>query len=152
MEDQSQENVADCVLKFLWQGSVKSLLDIEMMCSVDAIISIVKPKNLHSFRTTKPHLIIPVQDGDEELFEWFEIAFNFLDEFRRSGRSVLVHCMAGHSRSSALIIAYMMERLDFISYEQALAALRVMRPSVILQPNYERRLQKLGTIVMGLKA
>jgi protein-tyrosine phosphatase len=42
---------------------------------------------------------------------------------------VLVHCMAGISRSSAVIIAYMMRRLS-VSLENALAYVKAKRPKI----------------------
>ena len=46
--------------------------------------------------------------------------------------NVLVHCMAGVSRSSTITLAYMMKHLDY-KLDHALALLRVRRP--IASPN-----------------
>ncbi len=135
---------ADRVLKQIWQGSVEALLDYEVMSQVDAVISIVKPKHVERFSINKPSLLIPVRDGDEELFDWFPTAFAFMKRILAEGKTLLVHCMAGRSRSSTLIIGYMLQELGlFVSYEQALATLRAVRPSIALMPNYERRLKQI---------
>lgn len=141
MSDESV-NTADLVLKRIWQGSVEALLDPEVMSIVGAVVSVVKPKHVERFKVDLDHLLIPVRDGDEALFDHFERAFNFIEARLAEGKNVLVHCMAGRSRSSALLIAYMLDRLEFVSYDQALAALRAVRPSIALMPNYEAFLRK----------
>lgn len=60
------------------------------------------------------------------------IAVRYIVDSIRERRPVLVHCMAGISRSAAIVIAYLMatEQLDF---DAALAKLREKRP--IVNPN-----------------
>ena len=139
-----EANVADLVLKRIWQGSVEALLDPDLMRQVDAVISIVKPKHLASFHLSIHHLVIPVRDGDDTIFEWFDIAFDFMERALKEGKTLLIHCMAGRSRSSTILIGYMLTKLEFVSYDQALAALHAVRPSIALMPSYEKRLRELA--------
>ncbi|KAH8853707.1 Dual specificity protein phosphatase 10 [Schistosoma japonicum] len=44
----------------------------------------------------------------QDLRSYFTTAFQFIEDARCSGKTVLVHCQAGVSRSPALIIAYLM--------------------------------------------
>ena len=54
-------------------------------------------------------LTFPAQDHwSQDLVQYFDQAFDFIDETRRKGETVLVHCMAGISRSAAITIAYVM--------------------------------------------
>ncbi len=46
---------------------------------------------------------------DYDISVHFEECFKFIDEHRKNGRGVLVHCIAGISRSSTVIIAYLMK-------------------------------------------
>ncbi len=52
-----------------------------------------------------------VMIGDKrsaDLKEHFMDCFKFIDEFLDQGLNVLVHCMAGASRSATVVIAYLM--------------------------------------------
>ncbi|CAI2723406.1 unnamed protein product [Schistosoma spindalis] len=52
---------------------------------------------------------LPANDShSQDLRSYFASAFQFIEEARCSGKTVLVHCQAGVSRSPALIIAYLM--------------------------------------------
>mmetsp|Transcript_15564 Transcript_15564/g.28254 ORF Transcript_15564/g.28254 Transcript_15564/m.28254 type:complete len:176 (-) Transcript_15564:15-542(-) len=57
----------------------------------------------------------------------FEECFNFINEARHAGGKVLVHCLAGISRSVTIIIAYVMATLS-LSYLRALEYVKARRP------------------------
>uniref|UniRef100_A0A914RA82 protein-tyrosine-phosphatase n=1 Tax=Parascaris equorum TaxID=6256 RepID=A0A914RA82_PAREQ len=62
---------------------------------------------------------IPVNDSyQEKLLPHFEEAFKFLDKVSQRGSVVLIHCLAGISRSPTLAIAYIMRQNKWTS-EQA---------------------------------
>jgi len=59
------------------------------------------------------------------------------------GDRVLVHCLAGRSRSAAVAIAYLMLTYR-IEYDDALQRLRRVRASVQPNPRFEADLRRLG--------
>lgn len=64
--------------------------------------------------------------------DWLREQVEFIDEQRRAGRPVFVHCVAGISRSSLVTTAYLMWR-DRCTRDEALARIRTRRP--IAEPN-----------------
>mmetsp|Transcript_22868 Transcript_22868/g.39172 ORF Transcript_22868/g.39172 Transcript_22868/m.39172 type:complete len:155 (-) Transcript_22868:498-962(-) len=75
------------------------------------------------------HKFISIRDDiDENIGQYFEDCFEFIDQGRRAG-GVLIHCLAGRSRSATICIAYLM-RMSSLSYEQALQKVQVARPLV----------------------
>jgi hypothetical protein len=65
--------------------------------------------------------------------EWLRAQVDFIDQQRRAGRTVFVHCDAGVSRSAMVSAAYFMWR-DHLSRDQALAYLRTARPRIYPNP------------------
>ena len=44
-----------------------------------------------------------------DLSQHFQSTFEFIEEARAANAKVLVHCVAGASRSAAIVIAYLMQ-------------------------------------------
>lgn len=81
-----------------------------------------------------------INDGYEvELLDmWF--AINTIAEAVKSGGKILVHCHAGISRSTSLVIAYFMT--CGLSWDEALKTVRQSRVHAMPHPNIERSIKK----------
>lgn len=66
------------------------------------------------------------------------------DVLREENTRVLVHCAAGVSRSSSIVIAHLLLNEEYASYDEALQAVRAVRP--VVQPNtlFEHILRQLA--------
>ncbi|XP_057956801.1 dual specificity protein phosphatase 1 isoform X2 [Malania oleifera] len=64
---------------------------------------------------------------DTDLMQYFEECFNFIDEAKRLGGGVLVHCFVGRSRSVTIVIAYLMKKHG-MNLSQALEYVKSRRP------------------------
>ncbi|KAF9579834.1 dual specificity phosphatase 12 [Lunasporangiospora selenospora] len=83
--------------------------------------------------------LITVPDLDEtNLIKHFAATYKFIQEAIDNGKKVLVHCMAGASRSVTIVCAYLMKTKQ-ISTEEAIALVRELRP--IADPNNGFRAQ-----------
>jgi len=84
-------------------------------------------------------LLLDRASGVEQSYEqlnaeqWFEKTFTLIDKSLIEGSNVLVHCVVGRSRSSTIVIAYLISRFD-VSYEVAREYVKGCRPCV--EPNY----------------
>ena len=93
------------------------------------------------------YLTIPMRDSVKQSIEDdFGKATKFIDEGLREGRNVLVHCFYGKSRSTSMVLAYLI-LFRRMTYEQALSMVKESRP--LAQPNerFERELRFLSDTV-----
>ncbi|XP_034754048.1 dual specificity protein phosphatase 19-like [Etheostoma cragini] len=65
---------------------------------------------------------------------------SFIDQAREQDGVVLVHCNAGVSRSSSVVIGYLMLR-EGLSFDDAYSQVKVARPSIRPNPGFYQQLQ-----------
>ncbi|KAK7292385.1 hypothetical protein RIF29_08163 [Crotalaria pallida] len=87
--------------------------------------------------------IINVSDrSDVDIKQYFDECFDFIDEAKRHGGSVLVHCYAGKSRSVTIIVAYLMKTRG-MSLSEALQHVQSIRSVAAPNPGFICQLQDL---------
>ena len=74
--------------------------------------------------------------------QYLKDAVEFIDIELKIGRNVLVHCAAGISRSSSIVVAYLMAKYS-LTYEEALARVKKGRPCACPNIGFERQLRSL---------
>lgn len=105
---------------------------------IRAVVTSARQANLHYDRSIVPyHLIVNADDtSDFNLLQYFDQTVNFVRQSLMS-TSVLIHCMAGISRSATLTIAYLMVERG-MSLDSALSYVRQCRPFVIFSSNSDQ--------------
>lgn len=99
------------------------------------------PKRIH-------YKIVEVTDEDHTpLLPHFDECVEFIQRAISEGGSVLVHCLAGVSRSASVVAAYLM-KVEEMALNEALKHIRQKRPLVSPNPGFMRQLEEYG---QGLK-
>jgi len=75
----------------------------------------------------------------ESLNTHLQEALKFIDEAKSSSSKVLVHCAMGISRSSSVVIAYIMRERGF-TFEQAKAFVKSQRSCIQPNPGFSKQL------------
>ncbi|KAK8774984.1 uncharacterized protein LOC144104377 [Amblyomma americanum] len=124
------------ILPFLFLGSQRDAQDSELLAAhnicYELNVSTSCPKP--DFIPDSHFLRIPVNDSHaDKLRPHFARACRFLDKVRESSGCVLVHCLAGVSRSPTVAIAYVMRHLG-LSSDDAYRYVKAKRPSI--SPNF----------------
>ena len=71
--------------------------------------------------------------------------FSFIDEAVKNNGKVLVHCMAGISRSSSIVIGYLMKSNN-MSFEEALEHVKKQRPATNPNSGFRDQLQRYSPL------
>jgi dual specificity phosphatase 12 len=81
----------------------------------------------------------------QNIIQYFDETFDFIHHILEGEGRVLVHCVAGVSRSATIITAYLM-RLKGLRYKAALAMLKRVRPFVTPNDGFLEQLRLYQTM------
>mmetsp|Transcript_15724 Transcript_15724/g.61417 ORF Transcript_15724/g.61417 Transcript_15724/m.61417 type:complete len:259 (+) Transcript_15724:1-777(+) len=84
------------------------------------------------------HTIEDMVEPDDIQLDNFEACWEFIDRAREAGENVLVHCMRGRSRSTSVVVSYLMKR-EGRTLEEAHASTKAARP--IVGPHHHLKVQ-----------
>ena len=90
-------------------------------------------KTIQNYFDNITYLRVPVDDtSNQNIEQYFDETYNFIENCINENKNVLVHCHAGISRSSTILIAYFMRKNNW-DLQKALDFLRSKRS--IVNPN-----------------
>jgi protein-tyrosine phosphatase len=88
--------------------------------------------------------IIEVTDEDSShLLPHFDECVDFIQRAIADGGNILVHCLAGVSRSATIVAAYLM-KVDGLGLDEALQHIRKRRPLINPNPGFISQLRQYG--------
>ncbi|XP_032895080.1 dual specificity protein phosphatase 8-like isoform X2 [Amblyraja radiata] len=124
------------ILPHLYLGSQKDVLNKDLM-EQNGITYVLNASNScpkPDFISESHFMRIPVNDNYcEKLLPWLDESVDFIDKAKVSNCRVLVHCLAGISRSATVAIAYIMKTMGLAS-DDAYRFIKDRRPSI--SPNF----------------
>ncbi|KAL1786780.1 dual specificity protein phosphatase 19 [Sigmodon hispidus] len=82
---------------------------------------------------------------ETNILSYFPECFEFIEQARRMGGVVLVHCNAGVSRAAAIVIGFLMSSEE-IEFTSALSLVKDARPSICPNPGF---IEQLRTYQVG---
>ncbi|CAN8258351.1 unnamed protein product [Cochlearia groenlandica] len=139
-----EDNVPSLIQQGLYLGSVAAASNKNVLksCNVTHILTVassLRPAHPHDF-VYKVVRVVDKEDTNLEIY--FDECVDFIDEAKRQGGSVLVHCFIGKSRSVTIVVAYLMKKHG-MSLSQALQHVKSRRPVANPNAGFIRQLQDL---------
>ena len=139
----------DQVLPGLYIGSYEAAGDLETLRSNEITHILTVASNLPAhFEDSFQYKIVEALDTDsEDLSESFASSFEFIESSINPGGRVLVHCMHGISRSSTIVLSYLMQKLK-LKYSEALSLLQTCHPQADPSYTFVYQLMKLESVLV----
>nr|CAD2196889.1 unnamed protein product [Meloidogyne enterolobii] len=147
--DQIRSTEITKLFDYLFLGSQKDALDNELLLrhGITRVINLSEncprptslPDDLQHF------LRIPVNDTySAKLLPHFDSAYQFIETAKQEGEKVLIHCLAGISRSPTVAIAYVMrsrkmtndEAYNFVKHKPSLPLNSSLPPTTMARPKH----------------
>ncbi|GFO45685.1 dual specificity protein phosphatase [Plakobranchus ocellatus] len=134
---------SDCIIEGLYLGGVMAALnerDLQAK-SITHVLS-VDEKPLPDVLTSRLNYrhVFALDLYDFDLLSVFPESISYIDQARESGGRVLVHCQAGISRSSAVVIAYLMYKLN-MTKQKAVEYVSSIRHFIKPNDGFQEQLQ-----------
>ncbi|KAI9528379.1 Dual specificity protein phosphatase 22-A [Dissostichus eleginoides] len=133
------------VVDGLYLGNIRDAENRESLAKngITHILSVYN--NAKPMFEDKTYLCIQAADAsNQNLSQHFKECISFIHECRLSGGSCLVHCLAGVSRSTTMVVAYLMTVTPF-SCEECLSAVKAVRSFVGPNCGFQEQLQQYQT-------
>mmetsp|Transcript_12851 Transcript_12851/g.16667 ORF Transcript_12851/g.16667 Transcript_12851/m.16667 type:complete len:188 (-) Transcript_12851:870-1433(-) len=128
-------------------------LDALKRAKIKYIVSIhqsLEPAFPYDFK----YLTIPVRDKpDQDITDFFPKVTSFVWEAvgeTQGETSILFHCMAGKSRSSAFIAAFLIDSCNVKSLQEAMELIRLQRPEAAPNLGFAAQLRAFARKVHGV--
>ncbi|KAM4675135.1 dual specificity protein phosphatase 16 isoform 1-T3 [Discoglossus pictus] len=124
------------ILPHLYLGCQRDVLNKELMQQneIGFVLNASNTCPKPDFISDSHFLRVPVNDSFcEKILPWLDKSVDFIEKAKASNGRVLVHCLAGISRSATIAIGYIMKRMD-MSLDEAYRFVKEKRPTI--SPNF----------------
>ncbi|XP_038148195.1 uncharacterized protein si:dkey-175m17.7 [Cyprinodon tularosa] len=135
MSPDAENAVISPILPFLFLGNERDAQDLDLLLrlNIGYVVNVTTHLPLYHINLGLRYKRLPATDNSKQnLRQYFEEVFEFIEEAYQSGQGVLVHCQAGVSRSATIVIAYLMKH-TLMTMTDAYKYVRSRRP--VVSPN-----------------
>ncbi|XP_069036564.1 dual specificity protein phosphatase 10 [Lepisosteus oculatus] len=124
------------ILPFLFLGNESDAQDLELLLrlNIGFVVNVTTHLPLYHLSTCLVrYKRLPATDNSRQnLRQYFEEVFEFIEEAHQCRKGVLIHCQAGVSRSATIVIAYLMKH-SLMTMTDAYKYVKGRRP--VISPN-----------------
>jgi protein-tyrosine phosphatase len=131
-----ENHPATRVLPHLYLGNMRDASDLEVLerLGVRYVLNVTSKPPVYQLSPRIHYKQLEAADNSfQNLRQFFEEAFDFIDLARDNQSGVLVHCQAGISRSPTIAVAYLMKKYPAMAMADAYKFVKTRRS--IISPN-----------------
>ncbi|CAN2389244.1 Dual specificity phosphatase, partial [Pristimantis euphronides] len=130
------------ILDGLYLGNIRDAED-KVSLSKHGVTHIVSVhNNAKALLPEMTYLCIAASDSERQnLIQYFKKSIKFIHECRMNGGGCLVHCLAGVSRSTTILVAYLMT-VTALGWEECLSAVKAVRSYAGPNLGFQQQLQE----------
>ena len=126
---------------YIYDWLILGNLNDALTLNTDAVLSVFNEgDNFKDYFEKKIWMNLYSFDSpDQNLEQYFDKAFEFLDRIERENKTCIIHCHAGINRSATIALAYYMKKMNiklFDAYEYFL----LLRPGIIYNIGFRKQL------------
>ena len=132
---------ASFIINNIYIGNIYDAYDIESLKSknITNVLSAVIGFD-EIYESNINHLCLNLVDNEEQnIIHYFQITNHFIDNIIEKKESLLIHCIAGRSRSVTILLAYMIYKYKY-TVEQAIEIVKSKRNIIEPNKNFIRQL------------
>lgn len=130
------------ILDYLYIGSLASVSDLEEIKKIGISKIIIAGNNLNKIKNNSDftYLELFLDDSlEQNLTTCSKLANNFINNNKEKNK-ILVHCYSGISRSSSIIIGYLIKELK-MNYDEAFNFMKNKSSKICPNSNFEKQLR-----------
>ena len=148
-----ENHPASEVTRYLFVGNMKDAGEPEVLkrLGIDHVLNVTSTKPVYKTSDDITYKQLHVADnGYQNLKQYFDEAFEFIELARRKQGAVLIHCQAGVSRSPTIAVAYLIKNFPMTmvdAYRFVKARRSIISPNLNFMGQlleFEQSLQKNG--------
>lgn len=131
-----ENHPATRVLPHLYLGNMRDASDLDVLerLGVRYVLNVTSKPPVYELKPGIHYKQLEAADNSfQNLRQFFEEAFDFIDLARDNNSGVLVHCQAGISRSPTIAVAYLMKKYPAMAMSDAYRFVKTRRS--IISPN-----------------
>ena len=100
----SQKTETSNNTEILQKKNIKAVITLEMTPKPEYILYYYKMRGIDNMQIQIPDF------PNADISKYFDITYNFIDSHIKQKKNVLVHCMAGISRSVTIVLNYILKK------------------------------------------
>lgn len=143
------------IFDFLYLGNREDSINRKKLAekNITHIINVTSdlPNEFESEEGLTYMRISVVDTFSQRIFDYFKMAFMFIENARTSGGVVFIHCMAGISRSATIVMMYIIVTQG-MTLDQAFTFVKQCRPIISPNLDFMGALMRCITIISDIKA
>lgn len=135
-------SLCDEIVENLYLGSYDAVTKLELLSELDITHILTVGSGMENCELppeiTRKQILV-FDEPDQNLLQYFNETSDFIKECLENGGRVLVHCMAGISRSATVVCAYLMKSCK-LTAQEALAKISTARSIIDPNPGFREQL------------